>query len=58
MLAVEDLDNYTIFDVVLPLPGFDIIYPENMKSFYTQLLEEHGLTLEMPRQRVKYAYYV
>ncbi|KPI44041.1 Multisubstrate pseudouridine synthase 7 [Cyphellophora attinorum] len=36
---------YSIFDIVLPLPGFDIIYPENASGgeFYKQVMGEDGL---------------
>ena len=31
--------HYSIFDVVLPMPGFDIIYPENeMSDFYKEFM--------------------
>lgn len=31
--------QYTIFDIVLPLPGFDVIYPPNkMTEFYKELM--------------------
>lgn len=53
-LTEEDLGNYTIFDVVLPLPGYDVEYPKNIvKDWYKEELEKVGLTLEMPKQRVK-----
>lgn len=53
-LTEEDLSNYTIFDVVLPLPGYDVEYPKNVvREWYKEELEKVGLTLEMPKQRVK-----
>ncbi|XP_066152002.1 pseudouridylate synthase 7 homolog [Euwallacea fornicatus] len=52
-LTAEELHNYSIFDIVLPLPGFDIIYPENLKQLYKEVLEGYGLSLEMPKQKVK-----
>lgn len=52
-LCEEDLDKYSIFDIVLPLPGYDVIYPEHMKTYYKESVEEHGLNLEMTKQRVK-----
>nr|CAG8493961.1 737_t:CDS:10 [Entrophospora candida] len=30
ILKKEDLSNYTINDVVLPLPGYSVIYPDNI----------------------------
>lgn len=54
ILTEEDLPKYTIYDVVLPLPGYDITYPDNqMKQWYSELLAEYGLSLEMPKQKVK-----
>lgn len=40
-LSEEEADSghYSIFDVVLPMPGFDIIYPENeMSDFYKEFM--------------------
>lgn len=36
--------QYTIFDVVLPTPGFDILYPAHMISFYKETMgsERYG----------------
>ncbi|CAI2166675.1 12705_t:CDS:10 [Funneliformis geosporum] len=30
ILTEEDLKNYSIFDVVLPLPGYSVVYPNNV----------------------------
>lgn len=29
VVTEEDLEKYTIFDVVLPQPGYDVTYPAN-----------------------------
>ncbi|KAF0637181.1 hypothetical protein FPSE5266_01083 [Fusarium pseudograminearum] len=37
--------NYTIFDIVLPTPGYDVVYPENdMGEFYKEFMgrDENG----------------
>ncbi|XP_050306866.1 pseudouridylate synthase 7 homolog [Anthonomus grandis grandis] len=52
-LKVDELENFTIFDIVLPLPGYDIVYPDNMKEFYQEVMNGHGISLEMPKQSVK-----
>ncbi|CAG9766059.1 unnamed protein product [Ceutorhynchus assimilis] len=52
-LKADELEKYTIFDIVLPLPGFDVTYPENLKEFYKEAVEEFSLTLEMPKQKVR-----
>ncbi|XP_030747841.1 pseudouridylate synthase 7 homolog [Sitophilus oryzae] len=52
-LAADDLENYSVYDILLPLPGYDIVYPDHMKQFYQEAIEEWGLKLEMPKQSVK-----
>ncbi|KAL1497061.1 hypothetical protein ABEB36_008086 [Hypothenemus hampei] len=52
-LKTEELDQYTIFDIVLPLPGYNIVYPENLKQYYKEELTLYGLTLEMAKKKVK-----
>nr|XP_023019987.1 pseudouridylate synthase 7 homolog isoform X1 [Leptinotarsa decemlineata] len=53
VLTATDISNYTVYDVVLPLPGYDVVYPENLKQYYKEALEEHELTLEMTKQKVR-----
>ncbi|KAH1013909.1 hypothetical protein HUJ04_002830 [Dendroctonus ponderosae] len=52
-LTSDELYNYSIYDIVLPLPGYDVVYPEHLKEYYKEAIEEHGLTLEMPEKKVK-----
>ncbi|XP_022296061.2 pseudouridylate synthase 7 homolog [Crassostrea virginica] len=47
VVTEETLSQYTIQDVLLPLPGFDVLYPENkVGMWYTELLAADGLTVE------------
>ncbi|KAF4979643.1 hypothetical protein FZEAL_4200 [Fusarium zealandicum] len=51
---------YTIFDVVLPTPGYDVIYPENeIGTFYQEFMgrEENGALdpLKMRRMRREFS---
>ena len=42
----HDISSISILDVVLPLPGYDIIYPEHLtKKVYLDLVEREGLSL-------------
>ncbi|KAI9101960.1 pseudouridine synthase [Phlyctochytrium arcticum] len=39
-----DLKDYTMADVVLPLPGHDVKYPTNeMNALYVEFMAQHGL---------------
>ncbi|XP_060518622.1 pseudouridylate synthase 7 homolog [Cylas formicarius] len=53
VVSATEVQNYTIYDVVLPLPGYDVTYPENLKDSYKELLGKYDLTLEMPKQSVR-----
>ena len=46
VITPENINDFTIEDLALPLPGCMIDYPENLKSLYESLLAEDGLTSE------------
>ncbi|XP_013787304.1 pseudouridylate synthase 7 homolog [Limulus polyphemus] len=44
----------SIYDIVLPLPGYNIVYPQNeVMEWYKELLEKDNLTLTSFQSRVK-----
>ena len=46
--------DFTIQDVVLPLPGYDVNYPENnMKDQYRQIMANDDLDIDNMRRKVK-----
>ena len=54
LLDENNLSDYTIYDVVLPLPGFDVLYPTNEAGeWYTELLQADGLADSGFKQSVK-----
>jgi tRNA pseudouridine13 synthase len=43
-LTAEDLDNYSIFDVIMPLPGIDVAFPGgSLGERYKEFLRADGL---------------
>ncbi|XP_074644790.1 pseudouridylate synthase 7 homolog [Tubulanus polymorphus] len=53
VVTKENLEQYTIHNVVLPLPGFDVIYPDNVKSWYEELFEKDELNINTLKHKVK-----
>jgi len=43
VLTSADVNNHTLEDVVMPLPGYDVIYPANqVGGWYQELLLQDG----------------
>uniref|UniRef100_A0A8C5R5U4 Pseudouridylate synthase 7 homolog n=1 Tax=Leptobrachium leishanense TaxID=445787 RepID=A0A8C5R5U4_9ANUR len=56
VLPVEEgeIDRYSINDVVMPLPGFDIIYPKHkIAAAYEEILAADNLDIKNMRHRIK-----
>lgn len=44
VITTDNIGQYSIYDVVLPLPGYDIVYPQNeLKQRYDELLAADGV---------------
>ena len=50
-LREKDIMDYCVSDIVLPLPGFRVTYPENLVNDYERVLQEDGLKREHFRLR-------
>ncbi|KAF9116748.1 multisubstrate pseudouridine synthase 7 [Mortierella sp. AM989] len=54
VLTEQDVDQYTIYDVVLPLPGHDVIYPTHaIGEKYKELMTKEGLDPHQMRRSNK-----
>ncbi|KAJ2162814.1 multisubstrate pseudouridine synthase 7 [Coemansia sp. RSA 552] len=50
LVTPENAGSFTIYDVVLPLPGWKVKYPENeVKEVYTRLMEKDEVSLSTLR---------
>lgn len=57
-ISEENLSKYSIFDVVYPLPGCDVRYPDNeIGQWYVDLLAEDNLTSEKLSKKNKYVFF-
>ncbi|KAL7976285.1 hypothetical protein Chor_002504 [Crotalus horridus] len=49
-----DVDNYTIHDVVMPLPGFDVIYPKHkIGESYKEMLVSDNLDINNMKHKIR-----
>ncbi|KAK2842542.1 hypothetical protein Q5P01_012742 [Channa striata] len=54
VLSAEEAESLPIHDIVMPLPGFDVIYPtHHVGKGYRELLAADGLDLDNMRHKVK-----
>ncbi|KAJ8656284.1 hypothetical protein O0I10_008078 [Lichtheimia ornata] len=54
VLTEEDLDSYSIEDVVYPIPGHRTVYPKNeIGDIYRDLLEKDQITFDKSEQYMK-----
>ncbi|XP_010585642.2 pseudouridylate synthase 7 homolog isoform X1 [Loxodonta africana] len=49
-----DVNNYSIHDVVMPLPGFDVIYPKHkISEAYREMLAADSLDIDNMRHKIR-----
>lgn len=54
-ITEDTVNNYTIDDVLLPTPGYDIKYPANqVADWYAELLKADGLSFDNFKLSVRY----
>ncbi|TRY56943.1 hypothetical protein DNTS_023878 [Danionella cerebrum] len=54
VLSAEEALSHTIHDVVMPLPGFDVVYPtHSVGKCYKEMLSADGLDINNMRHRVR-----
>lgn len=55
ILASDDLSKYTLADVILPMPGYDVVYPEGpLFEKYKEIMAADGLDPSKMRRNQKY----
>eukprot|EP00106_Octopus_bimaculoides_P009109 XP_014776551.1 PREDICTED: pseudouridylate synthase 7 homolog [Octopus bimaculoides] len=53
-ITADNISKYTIHDIVMPLPGFSISYPDNeAKNWYKEILSKDGLDVDNLRHSNK-----
>jgi tRNA pseudouridine13 synthase len=55
ILTAEDVDKYSIFDVIMPLPGIDVAFPgDSLGERYKEFLRADGLDPDNFVRKQKY----
>ncbi|XP_032617225.1 pseudouridylate synthase 7 homolog isoform X2 [Hylobates moloch] len=50
----DDINNYSIHDVVMPLPGFDVTYPKHkIQEAYREMLTADNLDIDNMRHKIR-----
>ncbi|XP_012222179.2 pseudouridylate synthase 7 homolog [Linepithema humile] len=55
ILTEEDLPNYTLADIIMPQPGWKVIYPPYAKAWFDEFLTKDGLTVDLRQKNKKYS---
>lgn len=54
VLSEDEVASHSIHDVVMPLPGFDVIYPtHHVGKGYSEMLKADGLDIDNMRHKVR-----
>ena len=54
-ITEEEIESkkYTVFDIVLPTPGYDVIYPTHLVKFYEELMQKDNIDCHKMRRNIK-----
>ncbi|XP_033228408.1 pseudouridylate synthase 7 homolog [Belonocnema kinseyi] len=54
ILKQDDLNNFSLEQVIMPQPGWKVVYPPYALSWYKEFLGEDGLTTDLKQKNKKY----
>lgn len=53
VLDDHSLSEYSIEDIVLPLPGFNMVYPTNLYNYIKDLMKKDGIEIDALKNPIK-----
>ena len=56
VVTTTNMQEYSIHDLVLPVPGYDVNYPEPLLTSYQELLAKDGFDFDSFKHKVKWVY--